>query len=150
MSVKSALFYSIECDYPDCTYCTQDIGEYSSWMDVSTAIEEWQDADGLVVENGPDDKRFYCWNHCMWDEEADERVPLPEGIEGEFILAERRIQYAIYAATERALTRHLKRCSDWQLRDAVTAAKRIEAERENARLRIAETMDVPAGVVGVH
>jgi len=152
MSIKQATFYAIQCDYPGCTYDTSDLGEYSAWMHLSDAVEEWQSADMLIVKNGPDDKRFYCDEHWMWSEDEDEMIPLPEGIEGEFILAERRIRRVIGAATERALTAHHRRCSDWMHRDHARWQRWDRAREEEAvtaRLResIARTLGIPVELI---
>jgi hypothetical protein len=123
--IREATFYSIQCDYPECTYNTEDISEYRAWKQLEYAIEEWQgEGDGLYVREADGTERFYCNAHTTWDDDADEPVPLPEGIEGQFMLAEQRIRHVIESATERALTAHHKRIAAWERREAKLASDR--------------------------
>lgn len=144
MTIITQEFYSVRCDYPDCKITTSDLGEYASWSDDGQAVDEWRDHDGLVVEDYFGVERHYCREHTTWNDDEDEEVPLPEGIEGEFILAERRIRMVIEQATERALNAHHRRCSDWMHRDQ-RKIDAIEVRLANEALRrsIARTFDIP-------
>jgi hypothetical protein len=146
--IREATFYAVACDYPGCSYDTSDIGEYASWMDEGQAVDEWNDADNLTVHLPDGTTRHYCREHTMWnpDDESDDPVilPLPEGIEGEFILAERRIRMRIDIATTRALADHMKRCSDWHYRDKVKFdALEARLVRDTYVRAVARAFDVP-------
>lgn len=129
MSIKSAPFYTIVCDYPGCGTDTGDLGEYAAWSDLSQAVEEWESSDCLVVENGPDDKRFYCREHTIWNPDEDDdcaMVPLPEGYEGEFILLERRLRLKAKVMADAANTRLRTMVLEGRTRD-------IQWERDTRR-----------------
>lgn len=69
MSLKSAPYYWVECDFPGCGE-RPDYGDYAAWADSEFArdnLDDWLlDVDGT----GQD----YCPEHNEWDDELDERV----------------------------------------------------------------------------
>jgi hypothetical protein len=59
MAVKSAPYYWLVCDHPDCTNKSTEGGEYDAWSDEHNAIEEAECRDWIVV-----DGKHYCDGHA--------------------------------------------------------------------------------------
>lgn len=111
MSLKVHTNYSVVCDYPGCERNAQDGSEYASWEQDWYARDEARDSDWLVGDEGD-----YCPDHWYWDEDADEGRPVPATLEGEFMLADRRIRQSIATAADRAEARLMQMASDSQHR----------------------------------
>lgn len=144
--IREATFYAVQCDYPGCTFDTSDCGEYASWMDKGYAVEEWTESENLIVVGDDGVERHYCREHTIWndDDDGEPRIPLPEGIEGEFIIAERRIALRIAVAVDNAQVAHRRRCDQWARRDK-DKFDQIDARimREASIRTIARIFDIP-------
>ncbi|MGZ4519081.1 MAG: hypothetical protein ACXVGA_00515 [Mycobacteriaceae bacterium] len=60
MSVKAVTYYTVDCDEPDCGATLGDYGDYSAWADSGSAIDDWTNDDGIVLDDG----RSFCHNHA--------------------------------------------------------------------------------------
>jgi hypothetical protein len=77
MSVKAVTYYTVECDAEGCTTALGDLGgDYAAWADDGSAIEDWTNSDGLILDDGdgeclcPKHAEAYRWcEHC-----GDERT----------------------------------------------------------------------------
>jgi predicted RNA-binding Zn-ribbon protein involved in translation (DUF1610 family) len=59
MSIKSAPYYWLECDGPDCKATTADLGEYTAWADSGYAEEEAANCDWITRGD-----KHYCSTHA--------------------------------------------------------------------------------------
>jgi hypothetical protein len=73
MSIKSAPFYWLVCDR-----CGEraDYGEHVAMSHPGDALDLAVDSEWLVIGH-PVNERHYCMDCTTWDDEGDERVPLP-------------------------------------------------------------------------
>lgn len=108
MAIVESMGYGLRCDFPGCDTSTGDLGDYAFWGDVSHAIDEWVDSDGLH------DKTLgtYCSEHVIWDEETDGWAPMQDTIETRIRFANQRIQQRIDRFERQALRRVDQRCED--------------------------------------
>lgn len=97
MSVQSAPYYWITCDWPGCDATAQD-GDYSAWGDHGAAYGEAVNAEWCCTDNEGD----FCPEHSTYDEETDERVPLSTDLAGQFENVRRRLAYRLDLLVSRA------------------------------------------------
>lgn len=125
MAVLERTGYGIQCDFPGCGLTTADIGDYSFWGDLGTAIDEWQDHDGVYTDDG----RAFCGDHVVWGEDEDgdvERIPMEPTLANLILLANRRVLEKILRAEREALQRLDRRCREMSHRIDVRAAPYIQ------------------------
>lgn len=84
MPIKEVTYHQVVCDAPDCKTTTADLGDYSAWGDAGDAIDQWNDWDGVVLDDG----RAFCEKHsapylCV-DCGEDVQQPLTPGSDGEY------------------------------------------------------------------
>lgn len=101
MTAVSTLYYSVHCDFPQCTAESGDDSDYSAWADVGQAYDSLDGSDWLTV----DDVGDYCPKHIVKSAELDEdgdpiRVPAEDTIEFAFDLADERMHWQIVRAFE--------------------------------------------------
>lgn len=65
--LKSEPFYWLVCDYPDCNLRSTENGEYAAWQDEDMAVEEAQNSDWLITDDG----KHYCEAHSTYNEAGD-------------------------------------------------------------------------------
>lgn len=77
MTVKSAPYYTIYCDFPGCGATPHDFGsEYGAWVDEGQALDEAECSE-WAVDTGKGD---FCPNHVVMNEDG-EWVPAENTIE---------------------------------------------------------------------
>lgn len=59
MSVKSAPYYWLECDEPDCGNISTEGSDYTAWSDLDGAIAEADGSDWLLLGD-----KHYCDGHA--------------------------------------------------------------------------------------
>jgi hypothetical protein len=69
MSIKSAPYYWIECDQPDCGEKSTEGGDHSAWSDINGAEEDAYNSDW-----GMADGKHYCPPHIPQPEEIEFQV----------------------------------------------------------------------------
>lgn len=66
MSIKSAPFYTVICNWPECGHSPDEDGDSIAWAEVSQAIESAKDAGWWQDKDDPE--TWYCGDgmHPMW------------------------------------------------------------------------------------
>lgn len=59
MTIKTTTGYALVCDQEGCGADTQSIGEFSFWGDRESAVLEWTESEGIVL----DDDTAFCRDH---------------------------------------------------------------------------------------
>lgn len=93
MSVQSAPFYWLTCDWPGCDVRSTEDGEYSAFDNVDSAVSDAEDCHWLVTDDG----LHLCSAHTVWNDDLDERVPVPDAM----FLVVRNAEYELHRIRRR-------------------------------------------------
>lgn len=65
MSVRSAPYFWLVCDYPNCEEKSTEGGEYTAWSEADMAVEEAFNIDWTVTDKG----EHFCSRHHPEEEQ---------------------------------------------------------------------------------
>lgn len=112
MSVNSAPYYWLECDFPGCGVHSTEEGEFSAWVDSGQAREEAENSEWLCTDDGD-----YCPTHIVireYDEEQEDangdwstelRFPMEDTLANRFALANMKVRRLIEDRAHQAYLR---------------------------------------------
>jgi len=72
VSLREIPTWTVDCDR--CGHNADSEGDFTSWVDKESAVLEATESGWLVTDDGG----HYCDRCIIWDDQKDERVPLPE------------------------------------------------------------------------